>query len=122
MTDSRNKLPVAVNVVAGGAVSKRAGGSVAALSGVTGGSFALGTATGFRLQPNFRSSGANMAVVVGYTSPVSFANAEYVLGDKAELRDSVPAGLTLYFALFDPVTLESAEGGACDYLALTRYE
>lgn len=123
MTENRNKLPVAVNVVAGGGDGgRRTGGQVTSLADISSGSFALGTATKFRIQANLRSNPDGAVIIVGYTNPATLANAEYVLMDLEEIRDSVPAGATLYFTLLDSVLLEPITGGADDYLTLTKYE
>lgn len=123
MTETRNKLPVAVNVVAGGGnAARRTGGFATSLSEISAGSLALGTATGFRLQANLRSSADGTMIIVGYTNPTTLANAEYVLADQVEIRDSVPADTTLYFTLIDNVLLEPIAGSADDYLILTKYE
>ena len=123
MTETRNKLPVAVNVVAGGGDGgRRTGGQVTSLSDISSGSFALGTAKGFRVQANLRSNPDGTMIIVGYTNSATLANAEYVLTDMDEIRDSVPAGTTLYFTLLDSVLLEPMTGGAADYLTLTKYE
>jgi hypothetical protein len=123
MTENRNKLPVAVNVVAGGGDGgRRTTGAVASLSDVSSGSFALGTATRFRIQANLRSNSDGAMIIVGYTNPATLANAEYILTDLEEIRDNVPAGATLYFTLLDSVLLEPMTGGAADYLTLTKYE
>lgn len=123
MTVNRNKLPVAVNIVAGGGESgRRTGGVVTSLSEINGGSLALGTARQFRLQANLRTSSDAVLVIVGYTNPATLQNAEYVLEDLSEARDSVPSNTTLYFSLIDPFMLEPVSGGADDYMILTTYD
>jgi len=122
MVDNRNKLPVAVEVTSGGEASKRTGGAVTSLAGIGSGSLSLGTATRFRILANLRSSGPDTLALIGYSSPATVANAEYILFDKMEVRESVPPGATLYFALVDATTLTPVTGGANDYLVLTKYE
>ena len=122
MTENRNRLPVAVDVVSGGDASGRTGSVVLLLNGIGSGSFDLGTATRFRLLANLRASLDSTIALIGYTSPVTLANTEYVLRDYEDVRDSVPPGTTIYFRLVDAMTMELVNGNVCDYLVLTKYQ
>jgi hypothetical protein len=121
MTNTRNKLPVAVDAVSGGDASPRVGGSVIAISELASGSIALGTARRFRVFPNCRSW-SNRIFVLGYTTPMNLGSAEYAVTSSVEIRDTVPANTTLYWAVLDATSLQPVTGGLNDYLAVTRYE
>ena len=122
MSDNRNKLPVAVEIVSGGgSASQRVGGSVTSIEDTSGGSISLGTAKQFRVVPNLRSWTGKL-FVLSYSNPASIANAEYIVTSNIEIKDTVPPNTTLYWGLLDASTLGSTIGGSGDYLIVTRYE
>ena len=120
MTSTRNKLPVAVDAVSGGNASPRIDSTISSLD-TSSGSIVLGSARRFRVFPSVRSW-TNRLFLLGYTSPLSVANAEYVVASSTEIRDTVPPGTTLYWMLVDATTFLPTLGGANDYLVAARYE
>ena len=122
MLDHTNKLPFAVDVISGGTASPRIGGSVISIEDIASGSIALGEARRFRVYPNLRSWSGKL-FLLGFTNPVNLSNAEYVISSSAaEIRDSIPAGTTLYWALISSTAYTPVLGGANDFIAVTRYE
>ena len=120
MTNLMNELPVAVHLASGGDARLRTGGQVISLSGVQSGSFTVTGATRYRLLCSTRSTGG-LIVLVGYTSPVTLANASWVVIDFGQLTDDVPDGTTVHVAVLSPEDLSPTEGGALDALYVSYY-
>ena len=120
MINLKNELPVAVHIASGGDARVRTGGEAVRLSGITSGSFQLMEGTRYRMQFAARSTGG-IAVLVGYTSPVTLATASRMAFDMNEVYDDVPQGAVVYFSLVNPDDLTPASGGANDVLFVSYY-
>jgi hypothetical protein len=121
LIDVKNELPIAVHHASGGNARVRVGGQAISLNGVSTGSFEIGDVTCFRVSANLRTS-AGFLVVIGYTGPVTLANASRVFADTMTIEENVPDHATVYYALVDPGTAQITEGGAQDYLYVSLYD
>jgi len=99
---------------------RRLSGSVVSINEVGSGSVLVGSRKEFRVFPSVRVW-TNRVFVVGFTGPVSLANAEYVVTSSVEVRDAVVAGMVVYWSLLDATTGQPALGGANDYVACSLY-
>ena len=120
MTSLKNELPVAVHVASGGEARIRTGGQVIALNGVTSGSFQVTEGTRFRAQYSSRTM-CGMLLLLGYTSPVTLANASWVMTDLTSISDDVPEGATVYLATITPDDFTAMQGGQFDTLHVSFY-
>lgn len=120
MAHVRNKLPVAVHHESGGSARMRVGGTVVSLAGVSSGSFRVTGGTGYRLCYSGRGMGGFL-LLVGYTSPVTLANASVALMDLSVYEDNVPEGATVYLATISPGDLTPALGDAGDAVYASFY-
>ena len=120
MTNLRNELPVAVHVASGGEARVRTGGDVISLDGISSGSFQVSGATRFKGIFNPRSTGG-MMLLLGYTSPVTFANASLLAVDFGQFYDDVPEGTTVYFSLISGEDLTPVEGDVADRVHISLY-
>lgn len=120
MTSLKNELPVAVHVASGGDARVRVGGEVISLNGISTGSFQVSNATRFRVLFSNRTAGG-MILLVGYSTPLTMANASRLGIDFCEVVDDVPEGTTVYFALFTSDDYTPMDGGALDSLHITYY-
>ena len=120
MTNVKNELPVAVHHKSGGSARTRVGGATVSLEGVSSGSFQLVGGTRYRLCFSVRAA-SGLLLLVGYTSPVTLANASAVLLDLARYDDDVPDGTTVYFTTISPVDLLPTEAGAGDCVYASFY-
>jgi hypothetical protein len=121
LTDNRNKLPVAVAAVSGGDASPRLGSVISSIADTSSGNVALGTARRFRVFPNLRSW-TNKLFLLGFTNTPTLATAEHVLSGPGEIRETVPAGTTLYWSLVDTAAFNPVLGGNDDHLIVTKFE
>jgi len=120
MTNLQNELPVAVHVASGGDARVRAGGQVISLNGISSGSFQVLGATKYRAVLSARST-AGMVMLVGYTSPVTLANASWIVLDWGQINDDVPEGATVYFSTIEVDEFGPQQGGEHDTLHISYY-
>lgn len=120
MINLKNELPVAVHLASGGDARVRTGGQVISFDGVSSGSFQVMNATKLRGMLNLRTN-SGLAVLLGYTSPVTYANASWVLFDLNQVTDEVPEGTTVYYATISPDEFIPMAGGVHDTLHLSFY-
>lgn len=120
MTSLKNELPVAVHIASGGEARARTGGQVCALNGITSGSFQVTEGTRFRALYSSRTMGG-MLLLLGYASPVTLANASWIMGDLTSMTDNVPEGTTVYFATVTPDDFTAMQGGPFDTLHISFY-
>lgn len=120
MTNLKNELPFAVHLVSGGDARVRTGSQVISLVGASSGSFQVTNATRFRLRLGSWTTGG-MMLLVGYSSPVTLANASWWSDDSSEIADDVPEGTTVYFATVNPEDLTPVPGGANDAVHVSCY-
>jgi hypothetical protein len=120
MTNLRNELPVAVHVASGGEARVRTGGQVISLDGVSSGSFQVSGATRFKALFNARSTGGLM-LLMGYTSPVTPANASIAGVDFSQFCDDVPEGTTVYYSSISLEDLSPSEGAVADRIHISFY-
>lgn len=120
VTNVKNELPVAVHVASGGDARVRTGGTAIALDGISGGSFQVTNGTRYYLCPSLRASTTGM-IFVGYSTPLTPANASRVLIDMEEMADDVPEGTTVYFAILSSMDLSPLECTEYDFLYVTYY-
>lgn len=116
----KNDLPIAVHIASGGDARIRRGGTVISLDGVSSGSFQVTGGTGYRVVLN-NSTTTGIQLLLGYTSPVTPANASLICQDGSHLADDVPEGATVYFSILDPMELLPMQGGESDYLYVSIY-
>ena len=120
MTDLRNELPVAVHLASGGDARLRTGGEVISLNGISSASFQMINSTRFRAFFSNRSMGG-LVLLIGYTAPVTLANASWMGSDSALFTDDVPEGTTIHISTVNPEDYTSAPGGAFDALHVSFY-
>lgn len=116
----RNELPIAVHVASGGDARVRTGGQVISLGGISSGSFQVSGATGYR--GVFSSRGTSgLMLLLGYTSPVTIANASHMAIDFGGFSDDVPDGTTVHFAIVKLEDFTSTQGAASDQVHVSFY-
>lgn len=120
MTNLRNELPVAVHIASGGDARVRTGGQVISLNEISSGSFQVLGATKYRAEFNTRTTGG-MVLLMGYTSPVTLANASWVSLDWGQINDDVPEGTSVYFATVEADEFAALQGGEHDTLHISYY-
>lgn len=120
MTNLQNELPVAVHVASGGDARVRTGGQVVSLNGISSGSFQVLGATKFRALFSTRST-SGMIMLVGYTSPVTLANASWILLDWGQFSDDVPEGTTVHFTAIEADEFTPIQGGESDTMHISYY-
>jgi hypothetical protein len=120
VTNLQNELPIAVHHASGGDARVRVAGSTISLHNVSSGSFVMTNASRFRIVANLRTM-PSIFILVGYTNPVTLANASAVMTDLNTFIDDVPEGATVYFTLLDMMTLSPTPGEANDYLHVSLY-
>lgn len=98
----------------------RNGGTNIQLTNISSGSFQV-NGTRYRVYSNMRASN-DMLLLIGYTSPVTFANASVMLIDMESYEDNVPEGTTVYFTLINPATFNPANGTAMDFIYTSIYD
>lgn len=97
----------------------RSGGQQIQLTGVSSGSFQV-NGTRYKLYSNMRSAN-DLMTLIGYSSPVTFANASAMVMDMGQYSDDVPEGTTVYFTLISPATLEPANATPADFIYASFY-
>lgn len=120
MTNLRNQLPIAVHVQSGGDARVRTGGQVLSLDGVSAGSIQLTGATRLRGVFSARSTGGVM-LLVGYSSPVTLANASWFVSDLAEFSDDAPEGTVVHFQMVSMDDHAPVVGDELDAIHLSFY-
>jgi len=114
-----NGLPLSVHHASGGDARVRTGGAALQLTGISSGSFQV-NGTRYKFYPNMRAANDTM-ILLGYSSPVTFANASAMVMDMQQYSDDVPEGTTLYFTLISPVTLEPIGATPMDFIYVSFY-
>ena len=115
MTNLMNELPVAVHLASGGEARIRKGGQAISLENIASGSFQVTGGTRFRALYSVRTM-TGMVLLLGYTSPVTLANASWLAFDKDEIADDVPEGTTVYWATASEGDFLAMAGGEFDSL------
>jgi hypothetical protein len=115
----QNGLPVSIHHASGGDARVRSGGTNIQLTSISSGSFQV-NGTRYKLFANMRMT-SEIITLVGYTSPVTVANASAMLLDMQAYQDDVPEGTTVYFTLVNPSTLSPSNGSSGDYIYTSIY-
>lgn len=116
----KNELPVAVHIASGGDARVRRGGQVISFNETTAGSFQVSNATHYKLQFSLRSS-SGLMLILGYTSPLTLANASAVLEDIDIFEDDVLEDTTVYMMLVPTDSEMLIAGGALDRAYVSFY-
>ena len=104
----------------------RTGGQTIPLLGISSGSFVVPTGcTRYRLVADLRTY-SSLLILIGYTSPVTQANASLAAIDLGTLGeydvvDDVPEGTTVYFSVVDMSDLTPTACTANDALHISFY-
>lgn len=120
MTSLLNELPVAVHLASGGDARVRKGGQRLSLNNFSSASVQISGATRYRGQLNARNNG-NMMLLVGYSTPLTMANASMIVSDMQSFTDDVPDGTTVYFEAIDPNEHTPMAGAQDDMIYLSFY-
>lgn len=121
MISLKNELPVAVHLASGGEARLRTGGQAISLNGISSGSFQVMSGTRFRAKFGMRSV-TGLSLLIGYSSPLTLANASTVASDTDDIYDDVPEGTTVYFSIIGPADDTPVLGGEHDYLYVSFYD
>jgi hypothetical protein len=120
MNQVKNELPLAVHHASGGDARVRVGGTTISLTGVSSGSFQVTDGTRYRLIPDLRAY-STLALMIGYSTPVTQSNASFVGIDLNEVCDDVAEGTTVYFEAVDMVNLTPTPCTAYDKVHVSFY-
>lgn len=120
MAKLRNELPVAVHVASGGDARVRTGGQVVSFNGVSAASVQMDGATRIRGVFSARSS-VGVILLVGYSGPLTSANASFFVTDLEEFSDDVPDGTTVYFRTVSSDDMSPVNGDTLDVVHLSFY-